>query len=420
MANETNLHASPPQPAPTGLPLKAARMSAASSLRRIGLAGLFLPALLCLGTGVSADSGSFSLRGFGTLGIARSSDDSAEFVRDLSQPNGLTESWSFETDSLLGIQANATFAPSLEAVAQIVSRYGPDGSFDPELNWAFIRYDPTPALELRGGRLGTEFYMLADSRLVGYSYVTVRPTVDYYGTLPFHYVDGMDLGIAKPFAGGLLKGKLYAGLSEEQSPWETLQFDMSGSLLLGGHLDYFKGPWQLRLGHVRVRFSQDLPIEDLYRTLPPETADELRVDGQWTSFTSLGLAYDEGPLQTQILLSKTLNDHGTFQDTWAGYVIASYRLREFTPFVGLSAAKSEPKRLDNPVPGYTDAYQVNFYSDQRTFFLGSRWDFRDDMCLKAQVDIIRGDPDSRFLYRWETPDWDGSMTVFSLALDFVF
>jgi hypothetical protein len=31
----------------------------------------------------------FALRGFGTLGLARSSSDQAEFVRDLSQPVGI-------------------------------------------------------------------------------------------------------------------------------------------------------------------------------------------------------------------------------------------------------------------------------------------------------------------------------------------
>lgn len=385
-----------------------------------GLFGIWLMGLAALPLAAPAADPDFSLRGFGTLGVARSSDDTAEFVRDLSQAHGLNRGWSFETDSLLGIQANLSIRPDLEAVAQVVSHYGYNDNYDPELTWAFLRYDPTPVWTLRAGRLGTEFYMLADSRMVGYSYLTVRPPVDYYGTLPFNYIDGMDVSAATPFAGGLLKGKLFGGTSREQSPWEDLKFDMRGSLLVGGHLDFFQGPWQFRLGHTRVRFEKDLPIEDFYGALPTATADELRVAGKWTSFTSLGLAYDGGPLQSQLMLSKTLNDHGTFQDTWAGYLILSYRLKDLTPFVGLSVATSEPKDLDYPIPGYTDAYQVNFHSDQRTLFLGTRWDFMENMSLKAQVDMIRGEPDSLFLYRWETPDWDGSMTVFSLALDFVF
>ncbi|MBK1717153.1 hypothetical protein CKO27_05730 [Thiocystis violacea] len=362
----------------------------------------------------------FSLGGFGTLGAARTSDGSAEIVRDLSQPHGVTERWSLDTDSVLGIQANLGFSPELQAVIQAVSRHHYDGTYEPEISWAFLGFTPTPAWTFRAGRLGTEFYMLSDSRLVGYSYTTVRPPVDYYGTLPFNYVDGLDVAAARPLAGGLLKGKLYAGLSREQSPWEDRQFNMSGSLLVGGYLDYLKGPWQVRLGHARVQFDNELPIDDFYSLLPAATANELRVKDHWSHFNSFGIVYDEGPLQTQLMLSKTFAEHATFEDTWAGYFILGYRVQDWTPFVGLSAAKSSPKDLNNPIPGYTDAYQAYFRTDQRTLFLGARWDFRENMALKAQVDIIRGSPDSTFLYRWETSEWDGSMNLFSLSLDFVF
>lgn len=361
-----------------------------------------------------------TLRGFGTLGVARSDDDNAEYIRDLSQAHGVTNHWSLQTDSLIGVQGNLALESDLEAVVQIVARHGSDDSFKPELSWAFLRYDPTPTWSVRAGRLGTEFYMLADSRMVGYSYVTVRPPTDYYGTLPFSFIDGLDLGFATPLATGLLRTKLYAGMSGETSPWENLSFNMRGSLLVGGYLDYLAGPWLVRIGHAAVQFEHDLPLESFYRALPSQTADELRVKHQWSSFSSLGIAYDDGPLQAQLMVSRTTNDHAAFQNTWAGYLILSYGLGEFRPFLGLSAAKSDPKRLDYPAPPYTDAYQSEFFTDQHTIFAGARWDFLENICLKAQADVIRGSADSRFLYRWETSEWDGSMTVFSVALDFVF
>lgn len=363
----------------------------------------------------------FALNGFGTLGVARTTEDSAELVRDLSQPDGLNRSWRFENDSLLGLQARLNASSDLDAVVQVVSRYRYDSSFSPELTWAFLRYAPNPIWTLRAGRMGTEFYLLADSRMVGYSYLTVRPPVDFYGTFPFNFMDGMDLTAALPVAGGLLRGKAYFGISQEQSPLGggAPDFDLSGSLLVGGHLDFFAGHWQFRIGHSQLTFEQDLPLEQFYRALPEPTADALRVAGNWTSFSSLGVVYDGGPLQTQAMLSRVDNGHGTFQDAWAGYLLASYRLGEFTPFIGLSSAKSTPKSLDRPLP-VTDFYQNDFHTDQRSLFFGARWDFWDDLCLKAQLDIIRGDPDSRFLYRAETPAWDGSMTALSLTLDFVF
>jgi len=352
--------------------------------------------------------------------MARSSDDSAEYVRDLSQAHGVTGHWGFETDSILGLQANVGIRPELEAVVQVVSQHGSEGNFNPELTWAFLRFEPTPTWSLRAGRLGTELYMLADSRMVGYSYVTVRPPADYYGTLPFDFIDGMDIGFARQVSRGLVKAKLFAGLSREQAPWADVQFNMSGTLLVGGYLDFLTGSWQFRISQVGVKFEHDLPVESFYQALPAPAADELRIAGKWSGFTSLGLIYDSGPLQTHMMASKTVNDHAAFQDTWAGYLIMSYGIGDLRPFIGLSIAKSKSKDLRYPAPGYTDAYLAQFVSDQHTSFLGARWDFMESVSLKAQVDIIRGDADSRFLYRWETPEWDGSMTVFSLALDFVF
>ncbi len=400
-------------------------MKRSSAIIRYALTCLFL-VFLCLRTAVTPAAAlptgiDLSLNGFGTVALARSTDDSAQFVRDLSQPDGLTRGWHFENDSLLGVQANLSMGPQWQGVLQVVSRYQYDSTFTPEITWGFLRYDPNPVWSLRAGRLGTEFYMLADSRLVGYSYVTVRPPVDFYGTFPFNTVDGLDIAAATPVAGGLLRGKLYAGINQELSPLgRDPDFDMSGSLLEGGYLDFFKGAWQIRLGHSRLRFEHDLPVESFYDRLPTATADELRVAGKWSSFTSFGLTYDGGPLQSQFMLSKTHNDHGTFQDTWAGYLILSYRRGDLTPFIGLSAVKSAPRTLEQPVYPYTDLYQADFHSDQRTTFFGVRWDFMEKMCLKAQVDIVRGTADSIFLYRWETPYWDGSMTVFSLGWDFIF
>ena len=49
-----------------------------------------------------------------------------------------------------------------------------------------------------------------------------------------------------------------------------------------------------------------------------------------------------------------------------------------------------------------------------------RWDFRHNMDLKAQFDVVRGTPQSIFPTRWEQPDYNGRMNISSLAMDFVF
>ena len=71
-----------------------------------------------------------------------------------------------------GVQANWQASPEVELVTQVVSRYRYDESRSPEVMWAFAKWEPDPRLALRAGRIGADFMMMADSRLVGYSYLT--------------------------------------------------------------------------------------------------------------------------------------------------------------------------------------------------------------------------------------------------------
>ena len=399
--------------------------------RQLGLCTL---ACLCLGSPSlswsmdGADtpaSPAFSLHGFGTLGMVRTDEDHAQFIRDLSQPSGAGTQWATKVDSLLGIQANVQFGPSTEGVVQAVTRYHADSSYRPELVWAFLRHDFSPSFSLRAGRLGTEFYMLGDSRLVGYSNISVRPSPDFYGSLVFSYIDGADVSATLPVASGLLKGKLFTGQSPEKTPYSGLLWDLKGSNLLGGYLDYSRGPWQFRMSHAQVKFQHEMPVDELtgipYFALVPEMA----MANRRVSFSSIGLVYDPGPLNVQFMLNQIQHDGPAYADSRAGYILAAYRLGKVTPYLGMSRSVSDAKSL--PVIGQPDvdaltaSLVTHSYIDQHTFTLGGRWDFQKNLALKTQVDWVRGSPASVFLLKVsESGGWQGNITVFSLALDFVF
>jgi hypothetical protein len=362
----------------------------------------------------------FTLKGFGTLGMTRTNDDNAQFVRDLSQPQGAGKSWTAKIDSLLGIQANIDFSPNTEAVVQVVSRFHADGSHDPELTWAFLRNDFSPDFTLRAGRLGTEFYMLGDSRLVGYSNLALRPPPDFYGSLVFSYIDGLDVSTTLPVANGLLRGKLFAGLSPEETPFAPgILWDQQGSLLVGGYLDFLSGAWQVRLSHAQVRFNNETPTDELLGIPYLSAVPDMAMRDRWARFSSLGVVYDQGPLNIQFMLNQIKQDSPAYADSKAGYVQAAYRFRSVTPYLGISRSLTSRDQLPS-LDGITSMLVAQSYLDQHTYTLGGRWDVHKNIALKAQVDWIRGTPASLFLVKNPNPGWDGNMTVFSLALDFVF
>lgn len=384
----------------------------------------------------------FALRGFATLGLARSSNNQAELVRDLSQPRGISNQWSGRSDSVFGLQANFQTTSTLEAVAQVVSRYHAEGNFRPELTWAFLKYDPNAYLSLRAGRIGTEFFMRADSRLIGYSSLSIRPAPDFFATLPFSYVDGVDAQVTTPLGDGLLRSKLYSGLARETIPLANAQLDINGAPMAGGYLEYQQNAWMWRASYAQIRFNHDLPtpVDQLRNSLLAASAatgimaartaaGDLSLADRVGRFYSAGVVYDNGPLLAHAMLSRIRHDSVAFENSRSGMLIAGYRIGEVTPFAGYSWVRSEAKQLGTGLPDVGALSRINAslvnlladsHSDQNTSTLGLRWDFRRNTALKLQADVIRGSPQSIFPYRRETAAFNGRVNVLSVALDFIF
>ena len=79
------------------------------------------------------DRSMFSFSGYGTVGIAHSSNGEADYLVDEFKPNGPghTHEWSADVDTRLGLQGLAQFTPQLSAVVQVITqqRYDPRASF---------------------------------------------------------------------------------------------------------------------------------------------------------------------------------------------------------------------------------------------------------------------------------------------------
>jgi hypothetical protein len=410
------------------IPRSSLRNSLCSRAWQAILAGLAMAVIASFAYAEADDQpSSFSVQGFGTLGMARTTSENVEFVRDISQPRGARTKWDGRIDSVLGLQANWRLLPELEAVIQGVSRYRYDRTFTPEIAWAYLKYDPTPTLSLRAGRLGTEFFMMADSRLVGYSFLTVRPPGDYFWYLPFYSIDGADVALTVPLGEGLVRGKLFYGISDGNIPLADRQWKIDGSPMVGGYLDYQLASWQLRLGYANIHFRNSLPIAQDFYSLPPAqvtpggagaSLDFLETAHTRSHYYSLGVVFDHGPWLLQFMLNHIEQGSQAFQSSGGGYLLGGYRLGGVTPYLGYSwvDSKARGNRMNDAVA----RVMADSRSDQKTSIVGVRWDVAHNMALKAQWDGIHGDPASIFPYRRETSAWRGSMDVFSVTMDFVF
>lgn len=398
------------------------------------LCGLALLLIAAFANPAFADDEAFSWAGFGTLGITYNPSDDFSFVRDLLQSGGVEDGVSSKIDSNLGLQLEYRFLPELEGVVQVVSRHDQDGSFPPELTSAYLKYSPNPTWDVRGGRVGWDVFMLSDSRNVGYSYLWVRPPLEYFGLQQLSHIDGFDVVGTRPLGPGLFWFKLYGGFADEQLPLDSeTDYDLSGTRILGGHANYQIGNWWLRLGYSHYKLDEALdelqPFLAFMRN-SNQTAAELADDIQLKNATGhhlvAGLVYDRGPVQVQLMFDRSKSDTLLFHDFYAGYATVSYRVGRLTPYLSFARVESDEASRDSgfppgsPIDQSVQALLENGRLDQHTTSFGIRYDLFQNAALKLQVDQLWAKEPTTTLMRDPDPDWDGRGTIVSATLDFVF
>jgi len=204
------------------------------------------------------------------------------------------------------------------------------------------------------------------------------------------------------------------------------------------YLDYQTSHWLFRAGVGASRLENEFPpyarLRDALRSTraPPAVAlaQDLGFAGKQLKFFAAGIAYDDGPLQSQLALSHAVSDALSYPGNTAGYWSIGYRIGQWTPYFVYSRIKSTPSDqretgLPNTPPfeainaGVAEALSAN-QANQYTLSLGIRYDFARDIDFKLQVDRIRSRGNPTLLWTDPDPEWDGRATIVSATLDFIF
>ncbi len=386
------------------------------------------------------------LSGFGTLGLASNSTDLVEYSRELSQPKGTTRRLNAKLDSRLGLQVNVNLSEDFSFVGQVVSKYRYDGTFTPDLSWAFLSYTPTSGAQVRVGRLGWDVFQLADTRNVGYSNLWARPPLDFYGPLQVSSMDGGDIAWSTPLGEGQsLRLKVSAGQVWEKIPTSFPGEDqeLKGGKLLGSLAEFQGENLNFRVAYARFRTTRDFitPVASLREgvyafalllndPLLARQADAMVFKDQVFHYYSAGLNWQQGPLRIDGVAAR-VNSGALFSTLNAGYASIGYRVEAVVPYVLASRiATSNPTPYVGALPGLgpqgaavaegIQRFLTNSNADQKTVALGLRWDFHPKAALKIQVDRVSADSKATMLWPHTSPGWDGKATLASVVLDFVF
>ncbi|MDI1349734.1 hypothetical protein [Aquabacterium sp.] len=404
--------------------------------------------------------GKLRLSGFGTVGVSRTNNDQAYFNYP-GQGGGADRSASFDPDSKLGLQGTYKFTDTLSATAQLLTKYRATGEYKPEFEWAFAKWQATPSTTVRLGRIGAPFFTVSDFRDVGYANTTVRPPLDVYGQVPVSSVDGGDISyqanvgsatVTSTLWGGQTKVKYASALRNSGADLDPILVKLRNQLGLNLQAE-FDGGYTLRFGHSQSKLSLETSSLGTLRSglsgvlagglgagpqaLANQMLNDVTTTGQKATFTGLGASMDRDNIVLATEYTWRTIDKGAVADTTGWYVLGGYRFGTVLPYVVVSRLTVDDLNTSlNPQASalgaaYRGAQGLvnNGKVAQNTLSVGTRWDFRSGMALKAQFDRISKPSGSNGLFL--NPDAATAsgqdffnnkkkVNVLSLAVDFVF
>jgi hypothetical protein len=403
------------------------------------------------------DYPNWSVKGFGTLGLARSDNDSLGFYRDRAQTREVKKSFEISTDSRLGLQLDVDINDEWHATTQFIVRDHAGDFVEQNLDWAFLRWQPTDTTTIRAGRMGLDAFLLSDYRNVGYAYPWMRPSHEFYANIPITHYDGMDFKHTLFLENGDdLAFKVSAGYSSTSHPEEFTNFKLEGPVVTANLL-YQTGNWRLRAGYVYiwqlVQAEGRLPDElratlnnPAYNYLVPNL-NKLRpltdTDNGRVQFMSIGTAYDNGTWLMHAEASYTEEEdmRMAVADTVSAYFSIGRRFSDLTVYSVYGVSQSFPHKIDtlsiNPelanTPleaaatklsgAVTDIFnnQSSQHIDQQSISLGLRWDFYQNVAFKAQwTHFWLGEHGAPLWQRDRGKHTPNRVNLFSFGFDFIF
>ena len=349
---------------------------------------------MALSQGVWAQDGGserFKLSGFGTVGVAHSTEDQADVAPDFQTGRGVgaSSSTSAKLDSRVAVQLNAQFTDDFSGVVQAVSEYAVTESYKPEISLAHVKYRFSSAFSARLGRITAPLYMLSEYQRVGYAMPWARPPQEVYNyLLP---MDGVE-GVYNINAGEAVIGVqgFYGRINSEKADVDAMR---------GVAVQVDRGSSSFRISHIRgkVHYVTDSinVLFDTYRNLPiPALAaaaarlDPRDVDG---SFSGIGYSYDPGTWFLRAEAIQADYSPSISGKTTSGYASVGFRHGNLTPSFTIAHVDSGGRELPGALDpfGLLNGAVLSNNSSRHSMGAALRWDVRDSIAVKLQANHIK-------------------------------
>ncbi|MCK5889663.1 MAG: hypothetical protein KAG19_06955 [Methylococcales bacterium] len=404
------------------------------------------------------DYPNWSVKGFGSIGLARSDNNTIGFYRDRTSTRAVKKSFDIATDSRLGLQLDVDINDDWHFTTQFIARDHAGNFFEQNLDWAFIKWSPTAfdGLEVRAGRLGVDAFLLSDYRNVGYAYPWIRPPQDFYANIPLTHYDGLDIKKTFFLEDGELAFKVGAGYTSTRLSEYYLNLDLEGPFLMA-NVVYATGDWRFRAGYGHIWQTEDIEDKNFYRLrdamtnpvnnfLIPnlnELTSVTHMKDTSLQFMSLGTAYDDGTwlVHAETSFIKEDGQQAFNPDVVSAYLSIGRRISDVTLHARYGVAHSFHKTVNAPDinPALVGSEAEPFIRgmsqqlvsglneqaiEQQSLSIGLRWDFYQKMAFKAEWTHYWLGDNGEFssLWQYEEPrqTTPNHVNLVSFGIDFIF
>lgn len=311
------------------------------------------------------------------------------YIADWGNAGIYEEKFSLEPESRAGIQFKYTLNPQFNAVVQVVVR-GSDKH--PNLQWAYVSYAPTRAVELQLGRKRIPLYYYSDFQDIGASYPWAGVPPELYGWEATNY-NGASVRYKTSVGETGINASMFAGRETvKDSLYQQLYYEgktrVTWRRLVGGDVELSRGPLTVRGVYMQADVSATNPVvelDDRARLKAYGLAANLELE-HWfvlSEVTQLTRDFDAG-----------------YRVTAPAFTIgAGYRYGDWTPFVNFARYKERSSDLDIYSPQSYDRASLTL-----------RYDIDARSSLKGQVDRQKD----------VTRNFGGDSTVLRVAYDRLF
>ncbi|MBF0257314.1 MAG: hypothetical protein HQK62_00510 [Desulfamplus sp.] len=393
------------------------------------------------------------LSGYGTISYTLDDHDDIAPMRDIRQmpQNPFKTNSTWRLDSRLAIQADYRFSPEVEFVIQgaLRDRYKP--STKDLLESCYLGLSPAPTIDVRVGRIGYDAFLMSDIRNAGYTYLWVRPPIEFYGWIPIFHINGIDAAYNFYQEDAQWRIKVQRGESGFPIQMGTDTYDFNGEDLWSVTLLRQDGPFRLKAGYSQFTSKNEVRLfkslhqgleavaEATSQAFPDISAEALSLrndiyfGGNKVTYMTVGAAYDDGTWIAQSEIGRSTATGDVLPNGDMAYFSMGYRIQDFTPYFTFSTI--EPgSDLHKPASDWNAIGQGPFQSQairlinstrmkQYTNTIGVRWDFSNQLAVKVQLDNTHIYPFGYGLWirrEGESPVSPSDIRLLSFSLDFVF